>query len=94
MTGFERSLKNIAKSLNLQEKLLLSLHARIVASAYRVRSGDYSALDIQTYRNGSVAIFKNNRRVSMNDQKFWNEVGDNVGLMLLWLAKSRSKWET
>ena len=65
-TKFEKLLKDLSEVSHLPEKEILHMQVQMAAKMYRFLTKDMDALDIVTYRDGEIKIFKGNTPVKIS----------------------------
>lgn len=67
-TQFEEVLKEISDISHVSEKEILHKQTQMAAMMYRFLTKDLEALDIVTYKDGEIKIFKNDKQVKLSNR--------------------------
>lgn len=83
-TEFEEVLKELSEKSLIPEKEILHIQVQTAAMMYRFLTKDMDALDIVTYRDGGIKIFKGDSPV---------KISKKVGKLIIWAVGRKMEYE-
>ena len=83
-TKFEELLKDLSEISHLPEKEILHMQVQMAAKMYRFLTNDLDALDIVTYRDGEIKIFKGKSPI---------KISEKVNKLIIWAVFRRIEYQ-
>ena len=83
-TKFEELLRELSKTSHMSEKEILHMQVQMAAKMYRFLTKDLDALDIITYKDGEIKIFKGDCPV---------KISKKVKKLIMWAVYRRMEYQ-
>lgn len=83
-TKFEELLRDLSEISHLSEKEILHMQVQMAAKMYRFLTKDLDALDIVTYKDGAIKIFKGDIPVTLSKK---------VKKLIIWAVYKRMEYQ-